>query len=188
MPEIILASQSPRRQQLLQQAGINFKVAVADTTETFPKDLNVEDIAMHIAIEKANKVLSENSYNEDVIIIAADTIVVLNDEIIGKPENRKHAINILKKISGNSHQVITGVAIISNNKRTLFTETTQVTFFELDEKDIIYYIDTYKPFDKAGAYAIQEWIGLVGIKNISGDFYNVMGLPVSRLLRELKLF
>lgn len=188
MPEIILASQSPRRQQLLQKAGINFNVAFADTDESFPTGLSVENIAMHIAAEKGDKVLSGRNDNENVIIIAADTIVVLNDHIIGKPANRKHAIEILKKISGKTHKVITGVAIISKSKRKLFTETTEVEFFDLDEKDIIYYVDTYKPFDKAGAYAIQEWIGLIGIKNINGDFYNVMGLPVSRLLKELKLF
>ncbi len=188
MSPIILASQSPRRQQLLQQAGIHYKVIVSDTDETFPTGLSAEDIALHIASEKAYKVLSDNTLPHDVIIIAADTLVILNGEIIGKPENKQHAIQILQKLSGKTHQVITGVAILSNSHIKSFAEATDVEFFDIDENDIIHYVDTYKPYDKAGGYAIQEWIGLTSIKSINGDFYNVMGLPVSRLLRELRLF
>lgn len=188
MPDIILASQSPRRQQLLKQAVVDFKVVVADTDETFPENLSVEEVALHIATEKGKKILAMQNREEDVIIIAADTIVVLNNEIIGKPKNAGHAAAILRKISGNTHRVITGVAIMSHTKRKLFTETTEVEFYDLDDDDINHYINAYKPFDKAGAYAIQEWIGLIGIKGIQGDFYNVMGLPVSRLMKELKLF
>lgn len=188
MPDIILASQSPRRQQLLKQAGVDFKVVVADADETFPENLLVEEVAVHIAREKGEKVLVMQNREEDLIIIAADTIVVLNNEIIGKPKDADDAADILRKISGNVHRVITGVAIISHTKRKLFSETTEVEFYDLNDNDINHYIDAYKPFDKAGAYAIQEWIGLIGIKSIKGDFYNVMGLPVSRLTRELKLF
>ncbi len=188
MSQIILASQSPRRQQLLQQAGIHFKVIVPGTDETFPTGLSAEDSALHIASEKANKVLSDNALPHNVIVIAADTLVVLNGEIIGKPENREHAIEILNKLSGKTHQVITGVTILSYSHIKSFAETTDVEFFDIDENDIMYYVDTFKPYDKAGAYAIQEWIGLTSIKSIDGDFYNVMGLPVSRLLREIKLF
>jgi septum formation protein len=188
MSQIILASQSPRRQQLLKQAGVDFKIVVAATDETLPENLLVEEVALHIATEKGEKVFAMQDSQEEVIIIAADTIVVLKNEIIGKPKNAEQAIHILKKISGNVHLVITGVAIISKTKKTLFSETTEVEFYNLNDDDINHYVDVYKPFDKAGAYAIQEWIGLIGIKSIKGDFYNVMGLPVSRLMRELKLF
>ncbi|MEO7802130.1 MAG: Maf family protein [Ginsengibacter sp.] len=188
MSQIILASQSPRRQQLLKQAGVDFKTVIADTDETFPAALSIEEVATHIATEKGNKVLAMQDGQQDAIIISADTIVVLNQEIIGKPKNAQQAIDILKKISGKVHHVITGVAIMSKTKRKFFVETTEVEFYDLDDNDINHYVDIYKPFDKAGAYAIQEWIGLIGIKSIKGDFYNVMGLPVSRLIRELKLF
>lgn len=187
MTQIILASQSPRRQQLLQQAGIGFKVIVPSTDETYPAGISATDVALHIALQKAEKVLQQNSGHEALPIVAADTVVVLNDTIIGKPVDRQHAIQILNNLSGKTHQVITGVAIFYQNNKILFAEVTEVEFYEMDEADIIFYVDTCKPYDKAGAYAIQEWIGITAIKSIRGDFYNVMGLPVSRLLRELKL-
>jgi septum formation protein len=168
-------------------AGVMITTFLAGTDEDFPKGLHGEDIAIHIASEKAQKVLHDNQLSSDVIIIAADTLVILNGEIIGKPKNREQAIQILSKLSGNTHQVITGVTLLTNGGVKSFAETTDVEYFDIEENDIKHYVDTYKPYDKAGAYAIQEWIGVTGIKKITGDFYNVMGLPVSRLIRELKL-
>ena len=125
---------------------------------------------------------------DNSIIIAADTIVVLGNEIIGKPADREHAIKILSQLSGQKHQVITGVVITDHRNEIAFSDITDVWFHELSQEQISFYVDKYKPYDKAGAYAIQEWIGVIGIKNIRGDFYNVMGLPVSRVVQELKKF
>ena len=183
-PKIILASQSPRRKQLLEWAEINFKVEVSDADESFPPHLPVEEIAIFIARNKAKAV--QQNHNEDSIILAADTIVVLNNKVINKPAGRDHAINILRSLSGRQHQVITGVVLLHPKKEISFADVTQVIFHELTDEQIIFYIDKYKPFDKAGAYAIQEWIGVTGIKAINGDFYNVMGLPVSRVIQEIK--
>jgi len=180
---IILASQSPRRKQLLEWAEIPFEVIVKETDESYPPGLSVEEVAIHIARNKALAV-KEISVTER-IILAADTIVVLNNEVIGKPKDREDAINILNKLSGQSHRVITGVVILSGKKEILFSDTTDVHFHELTNEQIIFYVDKYKPYDKAGAYAIQEWIGVVGIQSVKGDFYNVMGLPVSRVVQEL---
>jgi septum formation protein len=185
MSEIILASQSPRRKQLLEWAEIDFEIMVAGTTESFPEHLTREAIAIHIASEKANAVQAQAG---NKIVIAADTIVVLDDEIIGKPVDRSDAIQILNKLSGRQHLVITGVVIMQNEKKTSFADTTKVEFHRLSPGQIEFYVDKYRPYDKAGAYAIQEWIGVVGIKSINGDFYNVMGLPVSRVVQALQNF
>lgn len=183
MKKIILASQSPRRKQLLQWAEIPFEVIIKQTDESYPEGLSAENVAMHIAV---NKALTVKAFKGDAEpILAADTIVVLNNEIIGKPTDEQDAINILSKLSGKKHLVITGVCILFNNKKIVFADTTEVEFHELTKEQIIFYVDKYKPYDKAGAYAIQEWIGVVGIKSITGDFYNVMGLPVSRVVKEL---
>ncbi len=179
--KIILASQSPRRKQLLEWAAIPFEVIVADTDETYPEGLNATEVAIYIAQQKALAVKQKT--NTNATIIAADTIVVLNEEIIGKPKNRENAIEILQKLSGKQHRVITGVSILANDKETNFADTTFVEFHSLSLSQIEFYIDNYKPYDKAGAYAIQEWIGVIGIKSINGDFYNVMGLPVSRVMQ-----
>lgn len=183
---IILASQSPRRKQLLEWAEVPFEIVVADTDEDFPPGLHPEEIAVYIARNKALAVQEQRNNGE--IILAADTIVVLNEHIIGKPVHREEAITILMALSGEKHQVITGVVIRQGDKEISFADRTDVQFHDLTEKQIEFYVDKYKPYDKAGAYAIQEWIGVVGIKSISGDFYNVMGLPVSRVVRELKKF
>ncbi|HRE38237.1 MAG TPA: Maf family protein [Chitinophagaceae bacterium] len=183
---IILASQSPRRKQLLEWAEVPFEIVVADTDEDFPPDLHPDEIAIHIARNKALAV--QQRRNNDDIILAADTIVVLNEHIIGKPVHREEAITILMALSGEKHQVITGVVIRMGDKEISFADKTDVQFHDLTEKQIEFYVDKYNPYDKAGAYAIQEWIGVVGIQSISGDFYNVMGLPVSRVVRELKKF
>ena len=187
--KIILASQSLRRSQLLKWAEIPFEVNIAETDESYPGHLSPAEIAMHIAFNKAiavKKNIEEVKTNGNVYpILAADTIVILENKIIGKPSGRDEAIKTLTILSGRTHSVITGVCILSAEKKIIFAEKTLVEFYTLSQEQIEYYVDKYKPYDKAGAYAIQEWIGVTGIRSISGDFYNVMGLPVSRILREL---
>src|SRR5688572_27240713 len=184
---IILASQSPRRKQLLEWAEIPLEVIVQSTAETYPPDMAVPDVPVHIAREKAIAVKQKNeSLNHaDTIIIAADTVVVLGNNIIGKPKDREDALDILGRLSGNKHQVITGVVLLKGEQEIAFADITEVWFHPLTSEQIAFYVDKYQPYDKAGAYAIQEWIGVVGIKSIQGDFYNVMGLPVSRVVTEL---
>ena len=184
MQKIILASQSPRRKQLLEWAEVPFDVLVQETDESYPGNLPTTDIAIHIARNKALAIKQSNSFSQPVL--AADTIVVLEDKIIGKPKDREAAINILTALSGKQHRVITGVVIMHGENETAFAETTEVHFHELSRAQIEFYVDNYKPYDKAGAYAIQEWIGVVGIKSVTGDFYNVMGLPVSRVVQVLQ--
>jgi septum formation protein len=184
MKPIILASASPRRHQLLSWAEIPYEVVVQPTDESYPSSIPIEEIPVFIAKNKAlevQKIVSDTNR----IILAADTVVVIDQEIIGKPESREHAIDILKKISGRAHQVITGVVMLRGEQMLSFADMTKVLFHPLSLDQIEYYVDTYKPFDKAGAYAIQEWIGVVGIASIEGDFYNVMGLPVSRVVQQL---
>jgi len=183
---VILASQSPRRKQLLEQAGIPFEVKVVETAETFPPELAIPDIPVHIARQKAAAV--SNLCVPSDIIIAADTVVVLDNEIIGKPKDRQDAIDILARLSGREHRVVTGVIIQDGAKEVTFSKITSVHFKPLNLEQLTYYVDHYQPFDKAGAYAIQEWIGAVGIDSINGCFYNVMGLPVSKVVEELENF
>ena len=187
---VILASQSPRRKQLLEWAEIPFKIIVQSTDESYPADLTMDEVAIHIAKNKALAVqafIEANSPAESKrIIIAADTIVVLGTEIIGKPTDRQDAIKILQKLAGKRHKVITGVVIADADKEVVFADTTEVEFHSLTTEQIIFYVDKYSPYDKAGAYAIQEWIGVIGIHSIKGDFYNVMGLPVSKVVQALQ--
>ena len=185
MADIILASQSPRRKQLLEWAEVEFEIIVEPTDETYPEELEPKAVALHIAKQKAEAVKGRTG---NKTIIAADTIVVLDKEIIGKPKDRNHAIEILSKLSDKKHQVITGVTIINPSKEICFSDITDVVFNPLSLKQVEFYVDKYQPYDKAGAYAIQEWIGVVGIKSINGDFYNVMGLPVSRVVQALQQF
>jgi septum formation protein len=191
MEDIILASQSPRRKMLLEWAEVPFELIVQSTDESYPPGLSMPDIAMHIARNKALAVQAyvQHAYHGQFskkTILAADTIVVINGQVIGKPEDREHAISILKFLSGKKHEVITGVVILHNGVENAFADTTEVTFYELTEEQIIFYVDKYKPYDKAGAYAIQEWIGVIGIQSVNGDFYNVMGLPVSKVVKALQ--
>lgn len=183
MQKIILASQSPRRKQLLEWAEIPFDVMVANTDESYPEHLSPEEVAVHIARNKA--IAIQQSINSSIPVLAADTIVVLQQEIIGKPVDRADAINILSRLAGNHHKVITGVVIVKGNEEISFADVTDVEFHPLTAAQIEFYVDKYQPYDKAGAYAIQEWIGVVGIKAIHGDFYNVMGLPVSRVVQAV---
>ena len=183
MQKIILASQSPRRKQLLEWAEIPFEIIVKETDESYPADLPVQEIAVHIARNKALAIKQSNNINSP--ILAADTIVVLQSEIIGKPKDRDDAVNILSRLAGNHHKVITGVVLLNGDEEISFADVTDVAFHPLTKAQIEFYVDKYKPYDKAGAYAIQEWIGVVGIKTINGDFYNVMGLPVSRVVQAI---
>jgi len=184
MQSIILASQSPRRKQLLEWAEINFEVVVSNADESFPESLKTEDVAVFIAKKKARSI-QQKIKDTGQIILAADTVVVLENKIIGKPADKNDAVEILQSLSGKTHKVITGVSILKGQKEIHFSDTTEVLFHELTHEQIQFYVDKYQPYDKAGAYAIQEWIGVIGIKSIKGDFYNVMGLPVSRVVQQL---
>jgi len=183
MEKIVLASGSPRRRQLLEWAEVDFEVIVKETPETYPAGLPVGLVPVHIARNKALAVKKELGAGR--IVLAADTVVVLDGEIIGKPKDRDDAIAILMRLADNEHEVITGVILARGEEEIAFADSTAVWFHPLTRDQIEAYVDKYRPYDKAGAYAIQEWIGVVGIRSIEGDFYNVMGLPVSRVVREL---
>lgn len=184
MTRIILASQSPRRKQLLEWAEVPFDILVKETAETYPASLKVEDVPVYIARNKALAV--QPLTDPGRIILAADTVVVLEERIIGKPANREEAISTLTALSGREHRVITGVVLRKDGEERSFADVTEVSFHPLTEEQIIFYVDKYQPYDKAGAYAIQEWIGVTGIRSVTGDFYNVMGLPVSRVVQALE--
>ena len=181
--KIILASRSPRRQQLLRETGLKFDVVIREYAEYYPDGLNGEEIACYVAHEKAACFKNEISDNE--VVIAADTIVWCSGRVLGKPVNREDATRILKEISGNTHEVITAVSLLSLSKELTFSESTKVTFEAMSDDEISYYIDNYKPYDKAGAYGIQEWIGILACSHIEGSYFNVVGLPVQRLYKEL---
>ena len=184
--DIILASGSPRRKQLLDALGIKFRIVIPDICENYPPELEREKIALYLAVRKAESV--NNAEDDRQIIIASDTIVCIEDSVLNKPAGRKEAIQMLRSLSGKDHYVITAVCIASNVKKRSFYAETKVTFAELPDDDIEYYIDYYRPYDKAGSYGIQEWIGYIGIEKIEGSYFNVMGLPVQRLYAELKNF
>lgn len=185
---IVLASASPRRKTLLEWAELPFVVLPSHIDETFPPSLTPEEASVHIAHRKASAVARSDEYlanHRGLPVLAADTMVVLDGEVIGKPGNRAEAVSILSRLSGRIHRVVTGVALLDGGEEQVFHDVTEVEFHDISSSDISHYVDRYKPFDKAGAYAIQEWIGVVGIRRINGDFYNVMGLPVSRVLSAL---
>ena len=183
MERIVLASQSPRRKQLLEWAEVPFDIIVADTDESFPPHLSPAETPVYIARNKALAVQAK--LPEPRLVLAADTVVVLGSDIIGKPVDREDAIRILSALAGRRHEVITGVVLRRGEEERAFADITEVWFHPLTLQQIGFYVDKYKPYDKAGAYAIQEWIGVVGIERIRGDFYNVMGLPVSRVVQAL---
>jgi septum formation protein len=183
---IILASRSPRRRQLLDELGLEFDVVVKKYDETFPEGLNGEETARHIAYHKA--LTFKNELSDKAIVIAADTIVWCNKKVLGKPLNAEDAFRILREISGNTHEVITGVSLISSFRETTFSVSTKVTFDLLSDEEIGYYVEKFKPYDKAGAYGIQEWIGIIACSHIEGSYFNVVGLPVHRLCKELQKF
>ena len=180
---IILASNSPRRRELLAGLGIDFEVRVLpDIEESFPSALPVAEIAQYIAKEKAEAYRCVMVPND--LVITADTIVVADDEVMGKPHDAADACRMLRKLSGRTHQVITGVCLTTQAQQRQFSVTTDVTFKGLTENEINYYVTTYRPFDKAGAYGIQEWIGYIGVTGLQGSYFNVMGLPVQRIYAE----
>lgn len=182
--DIILASQSPRRRGLLAQTGIPFRVMVKPTSETFPPGLPPHEVALRLSREKAIA-FDEELKSPKTVVIAADTIVVDAGQIINKPGDHAHAVEMLRSLSGKDHEVITGVCLRHQKQERLFYETTRVFFRLLTEEEIQYYVTNYKPFDKAGAYGIQEWIGHVGIHHIEGSYPNVVGLPVERVYTEI---
>jgi len=182
----ILASKSPRRQVLLRELGISFRVEILDVDESYPDNLYREEIAVFLAELKAKPFFGKLAEND--LLITADTIVWLNGEVFGKPADKREGIEILQKLSDNEHQVISGVCLTSTQKQKSFFSVSNVRFKKLSESEINFYIDEYKPYDKAGAYGIQEWIGYIGITHIEGSFFNVMGLPVQQLYSEIIQF
>ena len=184
--KIILASKSPRRSQLLKEAGFEFEVKTREINEDYPATLAAKDVAAYLAVKKALGV--QDFITDDEIILTSDTVVVLGDEIFGKPTDFKDAKRILRKLSGRTHEVITGVCLLSKNKKRVFEGISKVHFNTLSETEIDYYINEFKPYDKAGAYAIQEWIGLCKIKKIEGTYSNIMGLPIDLVYKELNNF
>lgn len=182
--KVILASKSPRRQELLQHIVPAFEIQVKEVDEVYPDTLIAEKVPEFLASLKANQFRGNLSDND--LVITSDTVVVLNGEIYGKPIDRNDAVRILQLLSGNIHQVITGVSLLSNHKDVVFSDVTNVYFKQLSKEEIEYYVDNFEPYDKAGAYAIQEWIGMIGIEKIDGCYFNVMGLPLSKLYEVLK--
>ena len=182
--KLILASNSPRRKELLAGLGVPFEVRVfQDIDEHYPESLPVNEVARYIAKEKADAY--RRIVAPDELIITADTVVIVGDEILGKPIDEADAVRMLKLLSGRTHQVTTGVCLLTAEKERCFDVTTDVTFKALTDEEIHYYVNRYRPFDKAGAYGIQEWIGYIGVTGLHGSYYNVMGLPVQRIYQEL---
>jgi septum formation protein len=184
--KIILASQSPRRKQLLADMGLQFEVIIKPTDESFSEDLKLQEVALHIARQKA--AAFDHKIDNNTIVITADTIVCINNMILNKPIDRADAVRILQLLSGNKHTVITAVCLFSNEKEKEFFVATDVYFRTLSLEQINYYLDNYKPYDKAGSYGIQEWIGFIGLEKIVGSYHNVMGLPTAELYQELLAF
>ena len=185
---LILASKSPRRKELLKNLNLNFEVLVKETAdETLPENIPSEKAAGYLAVKKASFYKDEIKQT-DAILITADTIVLCNNKIFGKPANYDEAFKMLRSLSGKAHEVITGVALTSMEKQVVFDSTTKVFFKELTDEEIDYYITHFKPYDKAGAYGIQEWIGMTGITHIEGSYFNVVGLPVQKIYSELIIF
>ena len=182
--KVILASGSPRRRELMAGLGVNYEVRILpDVDESYPDTLQGEEIPLYIAKEKADAY--RPMMQPDELIITADTIVWLDGKVLGKPRDREDALQMLRTMSGRTHEVFTGVCITTTDWQRSFTAQTEVRFATLSEDEIIYYVDNFKPMDKAGAYGVQEWIGFIGVENISGSYYNIMGLPVQKLYREL---
>ena len=183
--QIILASNSPRRKELLSGLGLNYEVrTLPGIDESYPDTLQGEEIPVYISSKKASAYLDTLKYNE--LLITADTIVWLDGRVLGKPADEKEACQMLRDLSGKTHQVITGVTLATTTFQKSFASVSQVTFAPLSEEEISYYVNHYHPMDKAGSYGVQEWIGFIGVERIEGSYFNVMGLPVQRLYRELK--
>lgn len=182
--KVILASNSPRRKELLAGLGVDYEVrTLPDVDESYPEILQGADIPLYIAKEKADAYVAMMQPGE--LMITADTIVWLDGKVLGKPRDRGDALQMLRTMSGRTHEVFTGVCITTTDWQRSFTAQTEVRFATLSEEEIAYYVDNFQPMDKAGAYGVQEWIGFIGVENISGSYYNIMGLPVQKLYREL---
>ncbi len=184
--KIVLGSQSPRRSYLLEQMGLEFEIRTQDAEEIFPEAMHPEDVPAYLARLKAKEL--ESTIQEEEVLITADTVVIIDDKVVGKPTDAAHAFEMVKNLSNKVHKVVTGVTITDKKESISFSETTYVVFRRIADGDIKHYLHEYKPFDKAGAYGIQEWIGIIGIDKIDGCYYNVMGLPTSRLYLELNKF
>lgn len=180
---ILLASNSPRRKELLASLGLTFEVRVKEVHEDFPEHMQREEVAEYLASHKADAYANDL---KDEVLITADTIVCLGDRILNKPADAKEAFEMLRALSGAGHEVITGVCLLTRESKKVFHDTTKVYFKKLSDEEINYYINHYKPFDKAGAYGIQEWIGMIGIEKIEGSYFNVVGLPVQKLYMHLQ--
>lgn len=185
-PTILLASKSPRRKQLLSELGFEFEMVLQDIEETYPDDLPKQKVPEYLASKKAAAVA--HHLKENQIILASDTIVLMNDSIYAKPKDHDDAFRILKELSNNSHQVITGVCLLSKEKEVTFADVSEVHFAPISDEEINFYIKKYKPFDKAGAYAIQEWIGMAKIIKIEGSYHNIVGLPTNKVYEALNNF
>ncbi len=183
---VVLVSQSPRRRELLKGLEIDFTSTSVDTDETYPSSIQGAEIPIYIATKKADAYMPQ--MQDNTLAITADTVVLIDNQMLGKPKDRTEAIAMLQHLSGNTHQVITGVCIQTKQKRQVFSATSEVTFATLTLEEIEHYVDFYKPFDKAGSYGVQEWIGYIGIEKIVGSYFNVMGLPVQRLYKMLYTF
>ena len=184
---IILASKSPRRQELLRGMGVDFEILTKETPENYPKEMPLDEVPKFLSLQKS-LAFSDKELPADFLLITSDTVVICEGEILGKPKNREEAVGMLRLLSGKTHHVVTGVTVRSVEKTESFAVRSNVTFAELEQEEIDYYIEHCQPFDKAGAYGIQEWIGYVGISGLEGSFYNVMGLPTRRLYQVLKTF
>jgi septum formation protein len=183
LPKIILASKSPRRQELLKLMDVDFRIVLKDVDESYPHELSPEEVAVHIATKKAE------AFDEDItdeVVLTADTIVVVDDLILGKPQTPAHAIQMLKMLSGRMHKVITGVCLLHKHKYNKFFDVSEVFFRKLTDDEIVHYVERYNPLDKAGSYGIQEFIGLIGIERINGSYTNVVGLPAEKVYQQLK--
>ncbi|SCD22071.1 Maf-like protein BF3120 [Proteiniphilum saccharofermentans] len=184
---LILASNSPRRKELLSGIDVEYEVlTLPDIDESYPDDIPHEEIPEYLAKKKASAYIS--MMQDDTLLITADTVVLLHGRILGKPLNKRDAKRMLKKLSGETHRVVTGVSLTSKQKQVCFSDTAHVTFGQLTDDEIDYYVEKYNPSDKAGAYGVQEWIGYVGVERIEGSYFNVMGLPIFKVYRELRRF
>ena len=184
---IILASKSPRRQELLRGMGVKFTILTKETPENFPPEMPLDKVPEFLSQQKS-MAFTEDELPQNYLVITSDTVVIAENEILGKPKDRDDAMRMLALLSGKTHHVVTGVTVRTANKTKTFGVKTKVTFAALDADEMAYYVDNYRPYDKAGAYGIQEWIGYVGISGLNGSFYNVMGLPTRRLYQVLKDF
>ena len=184
--KVVLASKSPRRQELLKGMGVPFICLTKETPESYPP-MPFEKVPEYLSGQKS-LAFSDDELPDNYLLITADTVVIAGNEILGKPRDREDALRMMRVLSGNSHHVVTGVTVRSKIKKRTFSVKSKVTFARLDPEEMAYYVDNYRPYDKAGAYGIQEWIGYVGISGLNGSFYNVMGLPTRRLYQILKTF